>query len=97
MKIIQKMTLAGVTTALFTAGALANDAEWHAIDNHHGVITYSRAAQNEMPMEQRQTTVAVYTNGRAIGRASASVESNAITYRQVSTPQGPITYTAPAE
>jgi hypothetical protein len=93
MKTITKLTLAGISAALFTASAIGNDTV-QAIDNHHGAVTYLRSTQQE---GQRGVTIGVYTGRKAVGFAPAQVERQPVTFHQVSTPHGTVSYFAPAE
>ena len=94
MKTITKLALAGISASLFTASAIANDAGLRGIDNHHGSVTYVRSTQSE---GQKGVTIGVYTGGRTIGYAAVQVERQPVTFHQVSTPHGTVSYFAPAE
>jgi hypothetical protein len=94
MKTINTLTLAGIATALFATGsAFAGDANWRAVDNHHGAATYLPRA------EQKEITIALYheRSGKGIGRVNNAVKRDAGDFREVTTPHGTVSYYAPAE
>ncbi|MEI9894639.1 MAG: hypothetical protein WDN28_12315 [Chthoniobacter sp.] len=92
MKSITKLTLAGITTALFaTGGAFANDAEGRTIDNHHGSVTYlSRPAQTPV-------TIAFAGHVKAAQSGTEKVKRVEARFHEVSTPHGTVNYFAPTE
>jgi hypothetical protein len=99
MKTVTKLALVGLTAFLtISAGVLANDSEWIAIDNHHGSFTYVHR-----PVEPA-TTIALYEQHIGIGRVRETTEISGNTQRRdlrpmhITPPQGTsVTYFAPAE
>lgn len=104
MKTVTKIALAGLATVVLTAGnVIANDAEWVAIDNHHGSVTYVRQWQPWPAPARTQTTTTTtvaFTGHRHDTRTyrHETVRRQEGEFRSVKTPQGgDVNYYAPTD
>jgi hypothetical protein len=96
MKTTTKFPLAILAAGILsTAGALAGDSGWHAIDTHHGSLIFMSRPVESQPTFAFGGHAKTNSSSQMTGRKVDNGKLQDVRLHQVSTPHGNLSYFAP--